>query len=173
MAKRRHSVRRHKRAKTRTSSKRGGDLTPDELGQIKPYVPFYNTETGKPTNTNVEFLDPTKISDIKKNTDQVFPGIFEKPDIAAEEVFSQEPGYFSEDSMSERKRTATEAEFNRLTEQYKIDVPKPKSEKPCADPSGTGCNIMGGLKRLKTFKRKTFKRKSFKRKASRRKSRRY
>jgi len=166
MAKRRHSVRRHKRAKTRTSSKRGGDFTPDE-GPIKPYVPFYNTETGKPTNTNVEFLDPTKISDIKKNTDQVFPGIFEKPDIAAEEVFNQEPGYFSKDSMAERKRTATEAEFNRLTEQYKIDVPKPASEKPCTDPSGTGCTIMGGLRRRKSFKRKSFKRKTFKRKSRR------
>jgi len=172
MAKRRHSVRRHKRAKTRASSKRGGDFTPDE-GPIKPYVPFYNTETGKPTNTNVEFLDPTKISDIKKNTDQVFPGIFEKPDIAAEEVFNQEPGYFSKDSVDKRKRTAATEEYDKLMNQYETDVPKPTSEKPCTDPSGTGCNIMGGLRRRKTFKRKTFKRKTFKRKTFKRKSRRY
>ena len=160
MAKRRHSVRRHKRVKTRTSSKKGGDFTPDE-GPIKPYVPFYNTETGKPTNTNVDFLDPTKISDIKKNTDQVFPGIFDKSNPNDDEsVFSQEPGYFSEASVDKRKRTAATEEYNKLMNQYETDVPKPKSEKPCADPSGTGCNIMGGLRRRKSFKRKSFKRKS-------------
>ncbi len=165
MAKRRHSVRRYKRAKTRSktraSSKRGGDFTPDELGQIKPYVPFYNTETGKPTNTNVEFLDPTKISDIKKNTDQVFPGIFDKSNPNDDEsVFNQEPGYFSEASVDKRKRTAATEEYDKLMNQYETDVPKPESEKPCTDPSGTGCNIMGGLRRRKSFKRKTFKRKS-------------
>ena len=166
MAKRRHSVRRHKRAKTRTSSKRGGDFTPDELGQIKPHVPFYNTKTGKPTNTNVEFLDPTKISDIKKNTDQVFPGIFDKSNPNDDEsVFNQEPGFYSKDSVDKRKRTAATEEYDKLMNQYETDVPKPASEKPCADPSGTGCNIMGGLRRRKSFKRKTFKRKTLDRKS--------
>lgn len=168
MAKRRHSVRRHKRAKTRTSSKKGGDFTPDELGQIKPYVPFYN-EKGKQTIENAKFLDPTKISNVEK-TDQVFPGIFEKPDIAAEEVFSQEPGYFSKDSVDKRKRTAAAEEFNRLTEQYETDFPKPASKPICNEETGVGCNIMGGLRRRKTFKRKTFKRKNSKRKNSKRKT---
>jgi hypothetical protein len=172
MAKRRHSVRRHKRAKTRASSKRGGDFTPDE-GPIKPYVPFYNTETGKPTNTNVEFLDPTKISDIKKNTDQVFPGIFEKPDIAAEEVFNQEPGYFSKDSVDKRKRTAAAEEYDKLMNQYETDVPKPATKQICNEETGAGCTIMGGLRRRKNSRQKTFKRKTFKRKTFKRKSRRY
>ena len=172
MAKRRHSVRRYKRARsrsktrTRASSKRGGDFTPDEPGQIKPYVPFYNTETGKPTNTNVQFLDPTKISNVEK-TDQVFPGIFEKSDIDAEEVFSQEPEFYSKASVAERKRTAAAEEFNRLTEQYESEFPKPASKQMCNEETGVGCTIMGGLRRRKNSRRKTFKRKSFKRKSRR------
>ena len=177
MAKRRHSVRRYKRARTRSktraraSSKRGGENTPDEPGQIKPYVPFYN-EKGKQTIENAKFLDPTKISNVKK-TDQVFPGIFEKSDIDAEEVFSQEPEFYSKDSVAERKRTAAAEEFNRLTEQYESEFPKPASKQICNEETGIGCNIMGGLRRRKNSRRKTFKRKSFNRKASRRKSRRY
>lgn len=165
MAKRRHSAKRYKRTRTRTrsktraSSKRGGENTPDELGQIKPYVPFYNTETGKPTNTNVEFLDPTKISNVK-NTDQVFPGIFDKSDIDAEEVFSQEPEFYSKASVAERNRTAAAEEFNRLTEQYESEFPKPASKQICNEETGIGCNIMGGLRRRKNSRRKTFKRKN-------------
>jgi hypothetical protein len=143
MAKRRHSVRRHKRVKTRNRSrasfKRGGDFTPDEPGQPKPYVPFYN-EKGKQTIENAKFLDPTKISNVKK-TDQRFDDIFQKSnpnDVA--EVFSQVPGYFSKDSEAKRNRTAAIEEFNRLTAQYK--------------------NATGGLKRRKTFKRKASRRKS-------------
>ena len=62
MAKRRHSVRRHKRVKTRNitraSFKRGGYNTPDPdtSGQITPYVPFYNPETGKQTIKNAKFF---------------------------------------------------------------------------------------------------------------------
>ena len=177
MAKRRHSAKRYKRTRTRTrsktraSSKRGGDFTPDEPGQIKPYVPFYN-EKGKQTIENAKFLDPTKISNVKK-TDQVFPGIFEKSDIDAEEVFSQEPEFYSKASIAERKRTAAAEEFNRLTEQYESEFPKPASKQICNEETGIGCNIMGGLRRRKNSRRKTFKRKSFNRKASRRKSRRY
>ena len=144
MAKRRHSIRRHKRVKTRnrtrSSSKRGGDFTPpDEPGQTKPYVPFYN-EKGKQTIENAKFYNPTTISNVK-NTDQRFHDIFKKsnPNDAAE-VFSQAPGYFSKDSEAKRKRAAAAEEFNRLTAQYN--------------------NATGGLKRRKTFKRKTSRRKS-------------
>ena len=170
MAKRRHSVRRYKRTRTRTrsrsktrarsrpSSKRGGDFTPDEPGQIKPYVPFYN-EKGKQTIENAKFLDPTKISNVEK-TDQVFPGIFEKSDIDAEEVFSQEPEFYSKASVAERKRTAAAEEFNRLTEQYESEFPKPASKQMCNEETGVGCTIMGGLRRRKNSRRKTFKRKS-------------
>lgn len=130
MAKRRHSVRRHKRVKTRNitraSFKRGGDNTPTD-GRL---ATFYNTTTGKPTKTNVEFFDPAKISTKPQNTDQKFPGIFQKPDPSdVEAVFNNPP----------LNRAAVE-EFNRLTEQYK--------------------NAIGGLKRRKTFKRKTSRRKS-------------
>ena len=131
MAKRRHSVRRHKRVKTfRASFKRGGD-TPD---LIKPYVPFYNPETGKQTIQNAQFYNPAKINETQKtaqNTDQKFPGIFQKLDPRqAEEVFNNPP----------LNRAAAIDDFNRLTEQYK--------------------NAIGGLKRRKTFKRKTSRRKS-------------
>ena len=179
MAKRRHSAKRYKRTRTRSktraisSSKRGGENTPTDG---RPAT-FYNTETGKPTKTNVEFLDPTKISNVK-NTDQVFPGIFEKSDIDAEEVFSQEPEFYSKASMDKRKRTAAAEEFNRLTKQYETEFPKPASKQMCNEETGIGCNIMGGLRRRKnsrrkTFKRKNSKRKSFKRKTFKRKSRRY
>ena len=138
MAKRRHSVRRHKRVKTRNrtraSFKRGGDNTTDEQGQPKPYVPFYNPETGKQTIKNAKFFDPAKINETQKtaqNTDQKFPGIFQKLDPRqAEEVFKNPP----------LNRAAAIDDFNRLTEQYK--------------------NAIGGLKRRKTFKRKTSRRKS-------------
>jgi hypothetical protein len=137
MAKRRHSVRRHKRVKTRNitraSFKRGGDNTPDS-GRPQPYVPFYNPETGKQTIENAQFFNPAKISNVKKtaqNTDQKFPGIFEKLDAKdAEKVFNNDP----------LNRAAAIADFNRLTEEYK--------------------NAIGGLKRRKTFKRKTSRRKS-------------
>ena len=132
MAKRRHSVRRHKRVKTfRASFKRGGDNTPD---LIKPYVPFYNPETGKQTIQNAQFYNPAKINETQKtaqNTDQKFPGIFQKLDPRqAEEVFNNPP----------LNRAAAIADFNRLTEEYN--------------------NAIGGLKRRKTFKRKTSRRKS-------------
>ena len=132
MAKRRHSVRRHKRVKTfRASFKRGGDNTTD---LIQPYVPFYNTKTGKQTIENAQFFDPTKINETQKtarNTAQKFPGIFQKLDPRqAEEVFNNPP----------LNRAAAIDDFNRLTEQYK--------------------NAIGGLKRRKTFKRKTSRRKS-------------
>jgi hypothetical protein len=138
MAKRRHSVRRHKRVKTRNrtraSFKRGGDNTTDEQGQPKPYVPFYNPETGKQTIKNAKFFDPAKINETQKtarNTAQKFPGIFEKSDPRdVEAVFNNDP----------LNRAAAIADFNRLTEEYK--------------------NAIGGLKRRKTFKRKTSRRKS-------------
>ena len=80
MAKRRHSVRRHKRVKTfRASFKRGGDNTPTD-GRL---ATFYDTTTGKPTKTNAKFFDPAKINETQKtaqNTDQKFPGIFQKLD---------------------------------------------------------------------------------------------
>ena len=134
MAKRRHSVRRHKRVKTRNitraSFKRGGDNTPTD-GRL---ATFYNTTTGKPTKTNAKFYNPAKINETQKtaqNTDQKFPGIFQKLDPRqAEEVFKNPP----------LNRAAAIDDFNRLTEQYK--------------------NAIGGLKRRKTFKRKTSRRKS-------------
>jgi hypothetical protein len=142
MAKRRHSVRRHKRVKTRNitraSFKRGGDNTTDESGQPKPYVPFYNPETGKQTIQNAKFLNPATVTDNlatvttkTQNTAQKFPGIFEQLDAKdAEKVFNNDP----------LNRAAAIADFNRLTEEYK--------------------NAIGGLKRRKTFKRKTSRRKS-------------
>ena len=165
MAKRRHSAKRYKRTRTRSSSKRGGENTPPNEGPIKPYVPFYN-EKGKQTIENAKFLDPTKISNVKK-TDQVFPGIFEKSDIDAEEVFSQEPEFYSKASMAERKRTAAAEEFNRLTEQYESEFPKPASKQNCNEETGIGCNIMGGLRRRKNSRRKNSRRKTFKRKSRR------
>jgi len=174
MAKRRHSVRRHKRdksrSKPRTSSKKGGDFTPDELGQIKPYVPFFNAK-GKQTIENAKFLDPTKISNIKKNTGQVFPGIFDKSNPNDDEkVFAQEPGYFSKDSVDKRKRTAATEDYNKLMNQYETDNPKSTSKQMCNEETGIGCNIMGGLRRRKTSRRKTSRRKTFRRKPSRRKN---
>jgi hypothetical protein len=139
MAKRRHSVRRHKRVKTRNitraSFKRGGDNTTDTSDtSVKPYVPFYNTKTGKQTIENAQFFDPTKINETQKtarNTAQKFPGIFQKSDPRdVAEVFKNPP----------LNRAAAIDDFNRLTEQYK--------------------NAIGGLKRRKTFKRKVSRRKS-------------
>ena len=131
MAKRRHSVRRHKRVKTRNitraSFKRGGDNTPTD-GRL---ATFYNTTTGKPTKTNAKFFDPATVTTKTQNTAQKFPGIFQKPDPSdVEAVFNNPP----------LNRAAAVEEFNRLTEQYK--------------------NAIGGLKRRKTFKRKTSRRKS-------------
>ena len=170
MTKRRHSVRRYKRNKA--SFKRGGDVTPDNDKNLKPYVPFYN-EKGKQTIENAKFLDPNKISNIKKNTDQVFPGIFDKPDISAEEVFSQEPGFYSKHSVDERKRIAATEDYNKLMNQYDSDFPKPASKQICNEETGVGCTIMGGLRRRKNSRRKNSRRKNSRRKNSRRKSRRY
>jgi hypothetical protein len=139
MAKRRHSVRRHKRVKTRNitraSFKRGGDNTPD---LIQPYVPFYNPETGKQTIKNAKFLNPATVTNNlatvttkTQNTNKKFPGIFQKLDPRdAEIVFDNDP----------LNRAAAIDDFNRLTALYN--------------------NATGGLKRRKTFKRKTSRRKS-------------
>jgi hypothetical protein len=139
MAKRRHSVRRHKRVKTRNitraSFKRGGDNTPD---LIQPYVPFFNPKTGKQTIENAQFFDPATVTNNlatvttkTQNTAQSFPDIFKKGDRkVAEAVFNNPP----------LNRAAAIADFNRLTEEYN--------------------NAIGGLKRRKTFKRKTSRRKS-------------
>lgn len=105
MAKRRHSVRRHKRVKTfRASFKRGGDNTHTD-GRL---ATFYNTTTGKPTKTNVDFFDPAKIS-----TKTGFTGIFGTSDKSKAEAF------FDKKYVDERNRAAAIDDFNRLTEQYK------------------------------------------------------
>ena len=78
--------------------------------------------------------------------------------------------------MDDRKIADGIDQIDRLTQQYKNDFPetpaKPATKQICNEETGVGCNIMGGLRRRKSFKRKSFKRKSFKRKTSRRKSRR-
>lgn len=143
MAKRRHSVRRHKRVKTfRASFKRGGGNTDDEAGKIQPYVPFYNPETGKQTIEKAKFYNTATVTNntatvtnnpatVTTKTKKTNPDIFKKADPEGDAAVFANPALNRANAIDD---------FNRLTAEYK--------------------NATGGLKRRKTFKRKTSRRKS-------------
>lgn len=136
MAKRRHSVRRHKRVKTfRASFKRGGGNPDDEAGKIQPYVPFYNPETGKQTIEKAKFYNPATVTKnpatVTTKTEKTNPDIFKKADPEGDAAVFANPALNRANAIDD---------FNRLTAQYN--------------------NAIGGLKRRKTFKRKTSRRKS-------------
>jgi hypothetical protein len=129
------------RTRTRTRTKRGGEGTPPYETHISPYVSFYNPKTGKQNIENAKFYNPKDVS--KKS--QIQTDILHTNGISAEEVFSKPPGYYSKESVAERKRIAAEEEYAKLIAKYKEDTNQPVSnkisDKECTDKN---CNISGG-----------------------------
>jgi len=162
MARRRHTIRHRKRTKysrskySRTRSKRGGEGTPKEEtdAAVTGFTTFYDPNTLKSTTLkqkdNVKFYNPSKIS---SNKSQNITGILPTDDISAEEVFSKDAGYYSKESIAQRKRTTADEEYNKLMDKYKKDVPKKSCEE---DEYGEGCVVSGGRKG-KRHSRKTRK----------------
>jgi hypothetical protein len=164
MARRRHSVRHRKRKHNRTRSKRGGQNTPPEE-KVYKYIPFRNPITGEVNNNpKPKFLNPAEISKESQRKTSVLPDN-DLPDISAEELFSKPPGYYSKESVAERKRTAAEEEYKKLMDMYKKDNKQEGSneilEEECV---GEQCIMMGGRKsrrhRRKTKKTRKSRRRS-------------
>jgi hypothetical protein len=170
MGKRRHSVRRHKRAKTRTSSKRGGENTPTD-GRL---ATFYNPETGEPTKSNVPFFNPNKFSDKTQNMSK---RVINNSNISDNLVYEFPAEYLNSQNISISNAAASrgkELNIKRQHEGTNIDNKlaeyrqiRDNENIKCDDSAEPGCNIMGGLKRRKTSRRKTSRRKTFKRKSHR------
>ena len=146
MARRRYSVRYRKRKHNRTRSKRGGQNTPPEE-KVYRHTPFLNPITGEVNNNpKPKFLNPSEVSNKPQRKTNIFP-TDDLPDISAEELFSKPPGYYSKESVAERKRTAAEEEYKKLMDMYKKDNKKEGSneilDEECV---GNDCKIMGGRK---------------------------
>jgi hypothetical protein len=164
MARRRHSVRHRKRKNNRTRSKRGGEFTPPEE-KVYKHIPLYNPKTGQVNNNpKPKFFNPAEISKESQIQTSVLP-TDALPDISAEELFSKPPGYYSKESVAERKRTAAEEEYKQLMDRYKKDNKQEGSneilEEDCV---GDICPFMGGRKsrrhRRKTKKTRKSRRRS-------------
>lgn len=151
MAKRKYSIRYHKRKNNRSNSKRGGEGTPP-YESVQSHVgplSLYNPKTGEKITQKVQvpFINPNELLQKKNKSAETKYNWKYNDNISAKEVFDEPAGFFTDEAINARKRDAALAEFNKLTEDYKkITEDHKPSRKETACENGKECTIMGGRK---------------------------